>query len=134
MMNVNSITIGQRLRFMLLSPHDTSYHQGTVVSLCDYDSAKRYSDIDVEYSMLTKSGKEVEHKEADIYVVLKYTSIDGVSQLTAYGRSWIDPATLEVVDENTYYDIRVYDIAESVAQDVVKSIEAMGYAASLIKK
>lgn len=131
MFTVNDISIGQHITFRLLVPHDNIVHQGIVSSLCDYESAKKYSDIDASYAKLAKSGKEVPDKVSDIYVVLTYRQ-GSVTQQTAFGRSWINQSTLELVDENTHHNIRVYNVDKQVAKEIVKSIRSSGYTADLI--
>lgn len=132
MIDINSLALKQTIRFKILSPHDTMYHTGTITSICDYETAKLFSDVDVTYQEIVRSGKSVTAKEAETYYKLTYTNESNVSQATAFGKTWIDQATLELVSENTRHDIRLYDVDVTTATAILKSIQAMGYTAEIV--
>lgn len=130
-MSISDIAVGKKIRFKINSANDNIYHTGTVVSVGSYSIASRFTDIDAAYRDLRLSGSSVTAVKNDTYVILEYINNVGVSQVTAYGMSWINTATLELVSENTYGDIRVYDITRSDLDEILNYVKSLGYSSDI---
>lgn len=130
-MSISDIAVGKKIRFKINSTNDNIYHTGTVVSVGSYSIASRFTDIDAAYRDLRLSGSSVTAVKNDTYVILEYINNVGVSQVTAYGMSWINTATLELVSENTYGDIRVYDITRSDLDEILNYVKSLGYSSDI---
>lgn len=126
------VIVGETVRFKTLSTHDNVLWTGKVVSLCDYEIAKTFQDIDTYYWDIKKIKPEMATKEALHYWVLKVLENELNATTRVFAREWIDISTLERIMENTYKDIRVYDIDSSKAQDVLVMLKAHGYTCQLI--
>ena len=130
-MSISDIAVGKKIRFKINSANDNIYHTGTVVSVGSYSIASRFTDIDAAYRDLRLSGSSVAAVKNDTYIILEYINNVGVSQVTAYGMSWINTATLELVSENTYGDIRVYDITRSDLDEILNYVKSLGYSSDI---
>ena len=112
--SVNDIAVGDMIRFKTTSPHDNGVWTGVVTAICNYDVAK----------------------ETLSYILLKIQLSDSnASKVAVVAKEWIDESTLEFVQSNTYTDIRIYNIDESKAKDILSYIKAtyIGYVAEILK-
>lgn len=125
--NPSNIAIGQVVRFKTLNPHDSIYHTGKIKSICDYNVARIFDDIDVYYQEVKREVPSLGDKQSLTYWLLDVSENSASSVTRVFALEVVDVSTLEVVAENTYTDIRVYDIDDAKAQDVVAAIKALGY-------
>lgn len=126
------IQVGETIRFKTLSPHDNVLWTGKVNSLCDYEIAKTFQDVDTYYWDVKKVVPELAAKEALHYLIIKVLENELNSTTRVFAREWIDPSSLERIMANTYKDIRVYDIDSSKAQDLIVMLRAHGYTCQVI--
>ena len=125
--SVNDIAVGDMIRFKTTSPHDNGVWTGVVTAIDDVDSY--YQDI-------KRSDYSVPAKETLSYILLKIQLSDSnASKVAVVAKEWIDESTLEFVQSNTYTDIRIYNIDESKAKDILSYIKAtyIGYVAEILK-
>jgi hypothetical protein len=125
-MSVNDIAIGDNIRFKSISTHDNVYWVGTVTGICNYDNARRFSDVDTYYAEVART-TELPAKEKLTYILLNVTETNGIVT-RCFAKEWIDQSTLEKVATNTYALIKIYDINDSKLKDVINYIRALDYA------
>ena len=130
--DVNTLKKDQTVRFRTLSPHDNVLWVGKIVAICDYDVARKFQDIDTYYQDVLKVKSSMDTKESLTYLILRVSENKTTATDRVFALDWIDAATLEVVMENTYVDIRVYDINATKAEDVMAAISAMGYNSKVV--
>lgn len=130
--NPNDIELNQVVRFKTLNPHDNVYHTGKVIAICGYELARMSDDIDVYYEEVARVLPTIGDKTTLTYWILAIAENDTVETRRAFAFEMIDKATLEVVEENTYTDIRVYDIDANKLNDVLGAIRALGYVCNKI--
>ena len=130
--NVNQLSKGQTVRFRTKSPHDNVLWMGKITAICDYDIARKFQDIDTYYQDVLKVNPSMGARESLTYVILRVSENGAVATERVFALDWMDPATVEVVEENTYVDIRVYDINTTKANDVITAIAAMGYTSKMV--
>lgn len=130
--NVNQLLKGQTVRFRTLSPHDNVLWLGKITAICDYNIARKFQDIDTYYQDVLKVKSTMGARESLTYVILSVSENGATATDRVFALDWMDPATVEVVVENTYVDIRVYDINSTKAEDVVSAISAMGYVSKVV--
>lgn len=111
--DVNTLTKDQTIRFRTLSPHDNVLWVGKIVAICDYNVARKFQDIDTYYQDVLKVVPSMGARESLTYLILLVSENGAVATERVFALDWINAATLEVVMENTYVDIRVYDINQS---------------------
>lgn len=132
--SVDDVKLGDTIRFKTLSTHDNVVWTGEVVSTCNYEIARQMYDVDAYYSEMKRSVSSLTSKESLTYFIIKVTQSDNSSVLVAIAKEWIDQSTLEKVNENTYTDIRLYNIDASKAKDILSYIKTAypGYNAEIL--
>jgi hypothetical protein len=132
--SVDTIALGDTIRFKTKSAHDNVLWTGVVQALCGYDIAKNFYDVDAYYADIIKT-TPMPDKSTLTYVILKAQQNSGITATMAIAKEWIDESTLEKVsDEDAYIDIRLYNISMSKAEDIVSYIKAAypGYIAEIL--
>lgn len=132
--SVDDIAIGDTIRFKTLSAHDNVVWTGDVASICNYDTAKVFYDIDAYYATIKRTVTSLTSKESLTYLVIKITQSDNSTAYIAVAKEWIDESTLEKVTSNTHTDIRIYNIDASKAKDILSYIKTAypGYNAEIL--
>lgn len=130
--NPNDLKVGDTIRFKVMNPHDNIVWTGKIKSVCDYDIARQYEDIDTIYQDVQREIRTLGAKETLSYLLLRVQENDTTISTRVFALDWIDKSTLELVEENTYTDFRVFDIDENKAEDLRKAITAMGYVVSIV--
>lgn len=129
----STVKLGDTVRFNTISPHDTVKWAGVVKAICDYNVARLFEDIDTYYYDVKKSSQELGAKESLKYLVLDVDENGtGVTTTRVFAVEWINLSTFEIISENTYVDLRIYDIPESKVSDIVRLIQSAGYIAEKI--
>lgn len=128
----NNIKVGQTVRFKTLNPHDNIAHAGKVTSICDYTVASRFEDVDVYYQEVKRVLPDLGDKETLTYWLMDVSENGSAAVTRVFAIEIIDVATLEIIEENTHTDIRVYDIDSSKAQDVLSAIKKLGYVCEIV--
>lgn len=132
--NPSDLKVGETIRFKTLSPHDNVLWTGKISSLCDYDVAKTFQDVDTYYWDVKKVNPELGTKEALHYFLLKVLENELQATTRVFALEWIDPSTLERIMENTYKDVRIYDIDSSKVEDILNLIKSHGYTCQQINQ
>jgi hypothetical protein len=132
--SVDDIAIGDTIRFKTLSAHDNVVWTGDVASICNYDTAKIFYDIDAYYAEIKRTVTSLTSKESLTYLVVKVTQSDNSTAYIAVAKDWIDASTLEKVSGNSHTDIRIYNIDSSKANDILSYIKTAypGYNAEIL--
>ena len=128
----NSITNGQTIRFKSISTHDNVILTGKVVGIVNYDIARAIEDVDTYYLDVKKYNPDLTAKEALTYLVLHVAENDTTTVTRVFATAWIDAGSLEIIEENTYVTIKVYDVSEDRAKDILAAIQDLGYVAEVV--
>lgn len=130
----SSINVGDVIRFKTKSPYDNVVWTGKVTAISNYDVAKQFDDIDSYYQDIKRAGFSIAAKESLKYFILKIAISDTASKVAVVAAEWIDESTLQFVQENGYTDIRIYDIDENKARDILGYIKTAypGYIAEIL--
>lgn len=132
--SIDNVKLGDTIRFKTLSAHDNVVWTGDVVSTCNYEIARRMYDVDAYYSEMKRSVPSLTSKESLTYFIIEVTQSNNSSVLVAIAKEWIDQSTLEKVNENTYTDIRLYNIDANKVKDILSYIKTAypGYNAEIL--
>ena len=130
--SISEILIGSMVRFRTISPHDNVVWVGRLDARCTYDIARTIYDVDPMYMDVKRVNTSMEAKESLTYLVFTIAENGQVPTKRVFAEVWLDPATVELVEENSYVDFRVYDIDASKTDDLRKAIVAMGYTVSVL--
>lgn len=128
----SELKIGDTIRFRSMSPHDNVLWYGKISSICDYKIAKNFDDVDQYYQDVQREMRNLKAKESLSYILLEVMENQAIQTVRAFATEWIDLTTLERVMENTYVDIRVYDIEAEKITDIMRMLKANGYIADVI--
>lgn len=128
----NTLKIGDTVRFRTLNPHDNVYHTGKIRSICDYETAKLFDDVDVYYQEVLRYQPAIGDKTTLTYLLINIAENNAVSVTRVFALEMIDKGSLERVELNSYVDIRVYDIDTTKAQDVLNAIKTLGYTCNIV--
>lgn len=128
----NTLKIGDTVRFRTLNPHDNVYHTGKIRSICDYETAKLFDDVDVYYQEVLRYQPAIGDKITLTYLLINIAENNAVSVTRVFALEMIDKGSLERVELNSYVDIRVYDIDITKAQDVLNAIKTLGYTCNIV--
>lgn len=130
----SSISIGDTIRFKTMNPHDNVVWTGVVSSICSYNVAKIYGDVDAIFQEVQRELRTLESKERLKYLLVEVLENGEVPTMRVFALEWIDKSTLEKIEENSHVDFRVYDLDPSKINDILKALTAMGYNTSVITK
>lgn len=133
---IDSVKVGDTIRFKTTSPHDNVVWTGVITAICDYDVARQFDDIDSYYQDIKRANYSIANKETLSYILLKIKLSDtNATKIAVVAKEWIDESTLEYVSSNTHTDIRIYNIDPSKAEDIVSYIKSAypGYIAEILK-
>lgn len=120
--SVNDLLLGDVIQFKTLNPHDNIVWTGKIAAFCNYDVARRFSDVDSFYQEVKRNHSYIPDKEVLNYLLLEVTQTDASIVTIVAAKEWIDPSTLEKVSGNTHTDIRIYNIDMNKAQDILSYI------------
>ena len=125
--DVNSIAVGDRIRFKTKAVHDNVYWSGTVTAICGYDIARQFGgqNLDIYYQDVKRVDSTLRAAENLTYFILKTTLADGTTASEVFATEWVDLSTFEHVNSTGYKDIRVYGIDDSKIQDVLGTIQEL---------
>ena len=125
--DVNSITVGDRIRFKTKAVHDNVYWSGTVTAICGYDIARQFGgqNLDIYYQDVKRVDSTLRAAENLTYFILKTTLADGTTASEVFATEWVDLSTFEHVNSTGYKDIRIYGIDDSKIQDVLGTIQEL---------
>lgn len=127
----DTLTIGQNIRFKTLSPHDNVLWSGKIKAITDYSIAKNYSDVDTYYQDIVRNGIELAAKENLSYLLINISEDTNVNTIRVFATAFLDVSTLEIIDVNTYITFKVYDISSDKAKDLLTTIQSLGYVAEI---
>ena len=130
----STLTIGQTIRFKSISVHDNVYWNGTIVGKVTYEIARAIEDIDTYYLDVKKYNADLAAKESLTYLVLQVKENETNVVTRVFAVEWMDLATLEVVDVDSSTTIKIYDVTDSIAKEILGTIQAMGYSAEIVSE
>ena len=128
----NTLTVGQTIRFKSISVHDNVYWTGTISGKVTYDIARAIEDVDTYYLDVKKHNPDLASKESLTYLVLRVKENDTHVVTRVFAVEWMDLATLEIVDTDASVTIKVYDVTDAIAKEILGAIQDMGYKAEIV--
>lgn len=128
----NILTVGQTIRFKSISVHDNVYWNGTICGRVTYDIARAIEDVDTYYLDVKKHNPDLASKESLTYLVLRVKENDTHVVTRVFAVEWMDLATLEIVDTDASVTIKVYDVTDAIAKEILGAIQDMGYKAEIV--
>ena len=128
----NTLTVGKTIRFKSISVHDNVYWSGTICGRVTYDIARAIEDVDTYYLDVKKHNPDLASKESLTYLVLRVNENNTQVVTRVFAVEWMDLATLEIVDTDASVTIKVYDVTDAIAKEILGAIQDMGYKAEIV--
>ncbi len=121
--SADQLSVGDTIRFKFIINDDFVYWIRTIQAVCKHKAAKAFSDVDAYYLDIKKTNSSLPVKEALTYLVLDVIENDGsITSTRAFAIEWMDPSTLELVEEDSYSDIRIYNVSDAIKAEIIKYI------------
>jgi|SRR5574344_927617 hypothetical protein len=122
--DVNSIVVGDNIRFKTISPHDNVYWQGTVTAMAGYSVARQFGgrNLDAYYQEVKWVDINIAPLESSTFLLVQVMQ-DGISNTLVIAKDWIDTSTLERISLTAYHDLRIHNIDSTKFNDVVQLLK-----------
>ena len=125
-------SIGDVIKFVILSPYDTTTYSGEVTAIADFDRARPYGDILATYSAISKGAaliqKELIDPKLDTYLVVRCT--DGI--VRAIGYQWIEDELVELTSTTATQDIRLFHVTPEKAAQAISILRNSGFICKVV--
>ena len=132
-LDVNNIAQGQLIKFKTINVHDNVTWQGKVEALCTYAFASKITDVDSFHQEVLRINPNIGSASEQKYIVMAITQSDSSIVNRAFALSWIDASSCETVNDNTYFDFRVYDVDTVTKNLILRTIRELGYTVSVLE-
>ncbi len=132
--NPINVSVGDTIQFSVKDLNDTSMYSGTVVSICDYTSARAYSDVAATHQAMLAADATLPDVELMRFIVVE--CYDGVRRPYAYAsdgtNSWFTNNQVEISDVGAEYSIKIYNCQLSDANLAIRVLREQGIVCKLI--
>ena len=135
--NPSQAKIGDRIKYKLVDPTDTTVYVGRVVAMCDYNAAKPYADVVAAHqAMLT--GNQSLSSDISTFRFLIVECYDGVRRPIGYtpgedkNQSWCE--SFEIIEEGGIFNIQLFDASSTDAALAIRVLREQGLSCKLIQK
>lgn len=134
---LNQVGIGDSLVFTSKDYNDNVKYSGTVVAICDYETARAFEDVVAKHQsiLLADSTMSSDVSEFRFLIVECY---DGVRRPFAFdpvtGKSWFTGDAVEVIEPTDTYIITITGSNSEQASVALRILKQHGYSCSLSAK
>lgn len=133
MVSITSLNIGQTISFTSKELFDQTTHTGKIVAIGGYDLISKYvTDIIPRYQAMRKTDPTMDPVQDLVYLVITETQ-NGRTGFYVIAQSWVNEASVSIVDTNKYFDVRVLNKAAATdATAVITILNEHGYLCKMI--
>ena len=124
----HDVALDTNIKFHSRNGKDTKLIQGHVVSMCDYDIAKVYSDI-VKYHQEVLESVTAGTVPTDPTTLKYFVIRDVQGNKNSYAVEWVEPTTLQIIADANNIILTVYDVPSSEGDTLVKLLRDNNYKA-----
>jgi hypothetical protein len=130
-----SIKVGDTIKFTVIDINDTTLYSGKVVSVCDYDSARAYADVNAIHQAMLAADPMIDDVTLLRFIVVE--CYDGVRR--PYGfqtdgkKSWFSNNSVEVIETGSEYQIKLYNVSNEEATLAIRILREQGYVCKIVK-
>ncbi len=128
----STLTIGQTVQFKSISDHDNVVWTGTILGICCYAAVVLTEDVVPYYKEVAKSYPELPQLDGLTFLQLSVSENGEQSRTRYFAREWIDTSTLKIVEDNTSFDIRVYDLDSAQSETILELLRSHGYTVAVV--
>ena len=128
--------MGDSVKFTTKDYNDNVQYSGTVVAICDYETARAFEDVMARHqamrSTITGSNLEEDIKEYRFFIV---ECVDGKRRPFAFhpssGNSWFENDEVEVIEPTQTFNITLAGCSMNAANIAIRILKEHGYNCSL---
>ena len=124
------IKVGMTIQFQSNNPYDNNIYSGLVISLCDYEIARIYSDI-VRYNEEVQGElpDTPDIKLLNYFIVRNNTG----NAPTAFALEWIKANTLKVIVVPRTSTLEIYNASDNQLKEAVKLLTNAGMSVKIVE-
>jgi hypothetical protein len=130
----SACSLGDVIKFKLISEYDTTVYSGKIQAIADYERARAYGDIAAMHraklSGASLINKEMIDCRLDKYFIVKCHD----DEVRPIGFQWIHDDLVEVLSEDTTFDIRLFNISSEKAAQAIAILRRYDFVCKLIPK
>ncbi len=132
--NPINLNVGDVIQYTVKDLNDTNMYSGTVVSICDYTSARVYSDIAATNQSMLAADPDLLDVELMRYVVVECH--DDVRRPYGFSpdgtNSWFTNNQVSISEEGAEHSIKIYNCTEADANLAIRVLREQGITCKLI--
>ena len=130
------VKIGDTVRYELVSENDTNQYTGTVVAICDYQSARSYADVAALHQEMVAVNPKLVDCDLLRYIVVE--CYDGIRRPVGYdpdgSTSWFKSNQLEIIAIGQEFSIKLYNVNSTDANLAVRILRENGFTCKVINQ
>lgn len=130
--NLNTLAVGDTIAFRSANPLDNVQWQATITGICSYDVVQNLrEDMLPYYREVKKVIPTMNPIDQLTYFAMKYFQDGKVARLVM-AMDWIEPSSVQKIELNSYFDIRIYDLSDDHAQIILDLLAANNFKAAKV--
>ena len=130
--DLDTLVVGDTISFTSVNPTDNVLWQGTIEGICGYSVVQNMrTDLLPYYRAVKKILHEMSLIENLTYFVIRYKQGDKIGQLIM-AKDWIEPTSVQKIEIDKMFDVRIYDLSSDQAQEVINLLKANNFKAALV--
>lgn len=127
LVDVNSLKIGQVISFQSKDAYDTLTQVGTIKAIGSYDIINTVVlEVLPRYKALKKQYHDMPPLDELEFLVLELVQ-DSKSVRYAIAKEWIDPSSLQIIEQDKVFKINLYDVDEAQIVEALHVLTRNGF-------
>ena len=126
----SEITVGMTVKLTTISNRDTTIYRGKVVSICGYEIAKLFGDVDALHMDMRAANTNLDNT-AEGYKFIIVECHDGKKR--PFAEEWLPNKSVEVTDEGTVRLIAIYDVTDTKLNEILRMLRQNDIICSVAK-
>ena len=133
MVDLDTLVVGDTISFKSINPQDNVLWQGILTGICAYSVVQNMrTDLVPYYRAVKKLLPTMEPIEELTFFTFKIYQ-DGKSSTLIMAKVWIEPTSVQKIEINKMFDVRIYDLDAANATTVLNLLTANGFKVGLVE-
>ena len=123
--------MGNNISFRSKAVNDNNSYLGKVIGMVNVDIAKTHADVYTYNTSVQSADINVPAVELQTFLLINLTeSVDNTDRyIIPFALDWINESTLSIISSDRIAIIRVFDVDDTNAQDVINLLKTAGFKA-----
>lgn len=122
--DLNTLAVGDTISFSSINPNDNVLWQGTIIGICGWAVVEHMqSDLLPYYRAVKKVLPEMDILDNLKFFVIRYSQGEKSGKLVM-AQDWIEPSSVQKIDINQIFDIRIYDLPKDQIQTILDLLKS----------